>query len=439
MRICSIRPAKGRNVGFFFFWRSKVCSFEPLVRLRFSSNGIRPVSDEQKNNWANGPKPYDPHAYTRSGVCTPARSNDRTACPRPPSAPRHEFHDPEPIRPAGPGFYVVPYSMTAKDMFDSLFEDIPNSALGKFSDLNPDLDSYIKAGTLIVLSDLPSTFCTPEESKLMSAAREVKAALEPLTPEEANFMYRHRAEIEQFISGSSTWVGVSSTMMGKHLSELHSTLLAVEHLHQSSYRQHGHLRSPEFFAERKRLLTQLDNQLLRSTRLRNFTSFGDHDKLKTALGISSRSLVHHWNKAGAPGQIPGYATHVNAISRAAKYMKAGGYVGITLGGLSSILAVKEVCTAAPDSPACKKKKFTEGGKFMGSVTGGAAGGVGGGLAAGKICLGIAALTAPAGGSGGLVCGLVVVGGAGLGAWLGGEGGGKAGEFMGETIYEKALP
>jgi len=43
----------------------------------------------------------------------------------------------------------------------------------------------------------------------------------------------------------------------------------------------------------------------------------EYSKLKTALGISSRSLVHHWDKAGAPGQIPGYANHVNATSRAA--------------------------------------------------------------------------------------------------------------------------
>jgi hypothetical protein len=213
--------------------------------------------------------------------------------------------------------------MTAKDMFDTLFENIPNSALRKLSDLNPELDSYIKAGTMIVLSDLPSTICTPEETKLMSAAREVKAALESLTPEEADFMYHYRAEIEQIVSGSSTWMGVSSAMMGQHLAEIRKTLLEIERLHQDSYRKHGHLRSPEFFSARKRLLDQPNAQFLKSARLRNLTSFGDYNKLKTSLGISSRSLVHHWNKAGAPGQIPGDATHAESISRAAKYMKAG--------------------------------------------------------------------------------------------------------------------
>ena len=405
------------------------------------------MSDERKNNGFKDNNPYDPRAFSRAGVCPPARSNDRSMCtkPKPPPQytfenppPRHQY-SPEPVPLAGPGFYVVPYSMNAKEMFDTLFEDIPNSALLKFSDLNPDLDGFIKAGTLIILSDLPNNVCTPEEAKLMSAAREVKAALEPLTPEEADFMYLHRAEIEQFISGSSTWVGVSSAMLEQHLNKVRDTLQAVERLHQDSYRQQGHLKSPEFFAERKRLLTQLDDQLLRSTHLRNFTSFGDHHKLKTALGISSRSLVHQWDKVGAPGQIPGYATHVNAISRAAKYMKAGGYIGIGLGGLSSMLAIQEVCGADPDNPDCKRIKFTEGGKFMGSVAGGMMGGAAGGLTAGKLCVGIAALTAPAGGSGGLVCAIVATGIVGLGVWLGGEGGANAGELMGETIYEKTRP
>jgi hypothetical protein len=87
----------------------------------------------------------------------------------------------------------------------------------------------------------------------------------------------------------------------------------------------------------------------------------DYSKLKTALGISSKSLVHHWNQAGAPGQIPGYATHVDATSRAAKYMKAGGYIGIGIGGVSSLLAIQQVCSG-DSGAACEKIKFTEGGK-----------------------------------------------------------------------------
>ena len=93
----------------------------------------------------------------------------------------------------------------------------------------------------------------------------------------------------------------------------------------------------------------------------------------TDLGISSRSLVHHWGKAGAPCQIPGYATHVAATSRAAKYMTTGGYIGIGIRGVSSLLAIEQVCNGGSGA-ACEKIKFTEGGKFGMSTAGGAWGG-----------------------------------------------------------------
>lgn len=81
------------------------------------------------------------------------------------------------------------------------------------------------------------------------------------------------------------------------------------------------------------------------------------------------------------------------------------------------MKIQEVCNAAPDSPECKRIKFTEGGKFAGPVTGGMAGGAGGGFLAGQVCLVIGAATVD---SGGLVCGVIVVVGTGLGAWLGGR-------------------
>lgn len=49
----------------------------------------------------------------------------------------------------------------------------------------------------------------------------------------------------------------------------------------------------------------------------------DHLKLKTRW-VSSRSLVRHWKQAGTAGEIPGYATHIERVSRASKVIKAGG-------------------------------------------------------------------------------------------------------------------
>jgi len=328
------------------------------------------------------------------------------------------------------GFYVLPKSMTREALEATLFATPDPAVMSKFRALNPASDN-IKAGSLIVLSDPNNTSCTYQEAQLMQAAQQVNAAIDPLTPDEAEFMHRHAAEIAGFIGDTSTWLGVSAAVMEKHLTSLRDTLQAMERLHQDSYRQHGHLRSPQFFADRQRLLAQLDAHLLNSTRLRGQTTLGDHPKLKTALGISSRSLVHRWDKAGAPGQIPGYATHVDATSRAAKYMQAGGYIGIGIGGISSLLSIQAVCTS-DSKAACEKVRFTEGGKFVGSTFGGVAGVEIGKYVSGPICLALGVST----GVGGIVCAATLIG---AGAWVGSTYMGDGGELMGEILYEKTQP
>ncbi|MEB2519511.1 PAAR domain-containing protein [Pseudomonas sp. YuFO20] len=329
-----------------------------------------------------------------------------------------------------PGFYIVPKSTSREQLEADLFTLRDPAVMGKFKLLNPNLGD-VKAGSMIVLSDPYNSSCTYQEAQLMQAAQQVKAALDPLTPDEAEFMFRHGAEIASFTGDTSTVLGVSAAVMEKHLSRLRDTLQAMERLHQETYRQHGHLKSPQFFAERQRLLAQLDAHLLNSTRLRGQTTLGDHPKLKTALGISSRSLVHHWDKAGAPGQIPGYATHVNAISRAAKYMGTGGYIGIGIGGVSSLLAIQEVCVG-DSGAACKKVKFTEGGKFVGSTGGGILGARIGLASSGPICLALGVTT----GIGGVVCVATLVG---VAAWVGSTDGGEVGEVFGEALYEAMQP
>jgi hypothetical protein len=158
---------------------------------------------------------------------------------------------------------------------------------------------------------------------------------------------------------------------------------------------------------------------------------GKYCKLKTGYGIFSRSLVHHWDKAGAPGQIPGYANHVNSTSRAARYMTAGGYIGIGIGGVSSLLAVQEVCNGGSGA-ACEKVKFTEGGKFVGSTAGGFVGADIAQRASGPICLALGVST----GIGGVVCVATVIG---VGAWMGTGYFGESGEKLGEVFYEITQP
>ena len=200
------------------------------------------------------------------------------------------------------------------------------------------------------------------------------------------------------------------------------TLKRLESLHVETFQKNGKLQGADFFTERKVLLSQLDNGL--GPLVRKGVGIPDHPKLKSAMGISSRSLVHHWKKAGVSGGIPGYATHIQGVARASQYMKVGGFVGIGLGASASALKVKETCRVGTAAE-CQKVKFTEGGKFTGEVVGGALGALQVSQAQGLFGVGTI-------GVGGLICGLVVVGATTASA---GALAGNRGEKIGEKIYE----
>ncbi|KVV04192.1 MULTISPECIES: hypothetical protein [unclassified Pseudomonas] len=337
----------------------------------------------------------------------------------------------EPIfkpQPQEPGFYVVPKSTTGEKLKAALFSVQNPTVMSKFDALNPNLGK-INAGTMIVLSDPNNLQCTREEAMLMQVAAKANAVIKEMTPEEADFMVQHRNEIQTFTGYGSTSIGVGEAMFAKHLDDIKHLFKYIEALHVRTFEANGNLNSPDFFAERKRLLTQLDSHLTALTR--KSIGFPDHPNLKSALGISSRSLIHRWTAAGGADHIPGYATHIEGVSKAAKYLKYGGWIGTGIGGGASYVKVQNVCSAGKTEK-CRKIRFTESGGFLGTVAGGAGGGyllsgaIGGGLCAG--------LTVATGGVGGLVCGIVVVG---AGSFLGGFAGGMVGEIGGEVIYESA--
>ncbi len=336
--------------------------------------------------------------------------------------------------PQPPGFYIVPRSMSGEQVLARLFADAPHKHLvSRIKSLNPTFAKGFKAGEMVVLGNLINpTACLREEADLMAAAAKVRAALEPLSESEADFMAKHQAEIALMVGGASQSLGLSTDMLGNGLKQIDGTLRDIEFLHQREFATHGHLQSQQFFASRQQLYRQLDSQL-KATFLGKQLGLGSYPTLRQDLGISTRSLVHHWSRGGAPGQIPGYATHMDQIAKAAKYLRNGSYIGIALGGAASALKVQEVCQSG-ETQACQKIRFTETGSFAGALGGGSAAvSIASRLAAGPIC---AAIGLGSGGIGGVVCVLVVVGGASV---AGGAGGQAGGEWMGEFLYEQTRP
>lgn len=327
-----------------------------------------------------------------------------------------------------PGFYIVPRSMSFQHVLLELAEYDATLPISYLQRLNPTFEHGFKAGEIFVIGDPDyGDACTREEGELMAAAEHARRALAALDFAESDFMMRHQAEIAGLLSDASQSMGVGKDGLEQGLKQVKETLKKIEQLHQREFLQHGHLNSPGFFAERRQLLAALDKQL-KAAFLNKRLNLGGYEVLRKRLNISTKSLVHHWSKAGAPGKIPGYATYLEKVAKLGKYIKYGGYAAVGLGGASSYLKVQEVCRYG-EADACKKVRVTETGNFSGGVVGGHAGAVIGGTVVGGLC---AVITAGSAGVAAPICGILIVGGAG---YAGSKVGNALGEHMGEVIYE----
>jgi hypothetical protein len=325
-----------------------------------------------------------------------------------------------------PGFYIVPKSTTREQLEASLFTLRDPAVMGKFKLLNPNLGD-VKAGSMIVLSDPSNYQCTREEALLMDVAARTNQILETLSPEEADFMVQHRDAIQTFLTYGSDAIGIGASILHNNLENVRETLKKIEALHQHSFLRDGHLSSPTFLAERQKLLTQLDTHLTSLTR--KGIGFPDHPNLNRAMFLSPPSLVHRWTEAGGVGQMPGYATHLEGVARASKYLKYGGWVGTAIGGGASAMKVQDVCRAG-NAEACQRVKFTETGSFAGGIfAGSVTGALLSGSSVGYLCVGLGIAT---GGIAAATCGILVVG---AGSYAGGKFGEMGGEIIGDVVYD----
>lgn len=364
--------------------------------------------------------PVQPVASATSHPTTP-RSSGFMPAPNP-QVPMHGNS----TQPVDPGFYIVPRSTTGEQLEASLFTLRDPAVMGKFKLLNPNLRD-VKAGSMIVLSDPNNFQCSREEALLMDVAARTNQVLETLSPQEADFMMQHRDVIQTFLSYGSGAIGVGASIFKSNLDNVGSALRDIEVLQQATLQRDGHLRSPAFFAERQRLLAQLNSHMTALTR--KGIGFPQHINLKKMLGISSQSLVHHWTNASPAGQIPGHATHLEGVARASKYVQYGGWLGTAVGGGASAAKVQDVC-AAGNSEACRRIRLTESGSFtVGVAAGMATGRILTAPVVGGLCV---ALGVPTGGFLTLACSIVAVG---AGSYAGGTLGEMSGEFIGEAIYE----
>lgn len=321
-----------------------------------------------------------------------------------------------------PGYCIVQQPGTL-DFQARLLFNIPNSDAARyFMQVNSDAQ-WSKPGQMLIL-DVPGSNNSVQLKQLQLAKKKVNGALADLNSGEANFFNQHFSTIAAVTNFMDKSLGVVADAGEKYFSEIEKKLKSIELAYQNQYRAQGTLISQQFFVERQSLFSELDGLLNKLSRLT--LKMKPYNELKHALGLSSRSIVHEWSTAGV-ASIRGYSTYIDNASKAARFLKAGGWLAIGFAGANTTNEVYNACTAGREQ-SCSKVAVKKYSSFGASLAGGIYGGKYGAMAGAGVCVALGVAT---GGVGLLACSIV---GAAAGGYVGGEIAGGATEYMMDKIW-----
>lgn len=321
-----------------------------------------------------------------------------------------------------PGYCIVQQPGTLDFQARLLFNNPNSDAARYFMQVNSDMQ-WSKPGQMLIL-DAPGSNNAVQLKQLQLAKNKVNGALADLNSGEANFFNHHFSTIAAVTNFMDKSLGVVADAGEKYFSEIEKKLKSIELAYQNQYSAQGTLISQQFFVERQRLFSELDGLLNKLSRLT--LKMKPYNELKHALGLSSRSIVHEWSTAGV-ASIRGYSTYVDNASKAARFLKAGGWLAIGFAGANTTNEVYNACTTGREQ-SCTKVAVKKYSSFGASLAGGIYGGKYGAMAGAGVCVALGVAT---GGVGLLACSIV---GAAAGGYVGGEIAGGATEYMMDKIW-----
>jgi len=321
-----------------------------------------------------------------------------------------------------PGYCIVQQPGTLDFQARLLFNNPNSDAARYFMQVNSDAQ-WSKPGQMLIL-DVPGSNNSVQLKQLQIAKKKVNSALADLNSGEANFFNQHFSTIAAVTNFMDKSLGVVADAGEKYFSDIERKLKSIEVAYQNQYRTQGTLISQQFFVERQRLFSELDGLLNKLSRLT--LKMKPYDELKHALGLSSRSIVHEWSTAGV-ASIRGYSTYIDNASKAARFLKAGGWLAIGFAGANTTNEVYNACTVGREQ-SCAKVAVKKYSSFGASLAGGIYGGKYGAMAGAGVCVALGVAT---GGVGLLACSIV---GAAAGGYVGGEIAGGATEYMMDKIW-----
>lgn len=326
-------------------------------------------------------------------------------------------------------FYIADRDSTIPDALFTLYQSPTPATEAHFRRVNQHLkNDRVHTGQMVIITPENPNRCTIWEQELALAAREADAERERMTAKEREVLAKHFSLIGNAASYSGTMYGWTSTYFDQKKRHVERVLKRIEELYQTTYDKTGALKGSQFFARRRALLLQVDTTINGMFERRLFGQDIHANRIKSNLGLSSKSIVHQWNSLGQSGDITGFQTNYKRVTNTARSFSRLGYLAIALDVSASASAIAEACAIEPDSTYCQRTKYRQNGRAAGSIVGGSAGGFLGSYGACNLIFG-----AGSAGTSFLWCTIV----AGMaGGYIGSNVGSKFGKETANTVYNK---
>jgi hypothetical protein len=327
-------------------------------------------------------------------------------------------------------FHIVETDTAIKDLVHLFYASPTELNRQHFRLVNSHLKGDIaRPGQIVLVSPGNASQCTEAEILFNQVALEVDAELTTMNKQEAEILAKRYDLINSTASYSGLLLGISNTYWSKHTDRIKGVLESIEKDYVKTYNRTGKLNSQAFLQLRQMKFQEL-NQLI--GRMFDMKQWGlQSGNMKQVLGLSTKSILHNWRTpSGSAQNIPGYGQHYREMSKLAKTLKRVGYLGIALDGVQSVAEIQKACSVPDRANNCTKTKFTEGGRFAGSVVGGTLGGFAGSYLACNAVFGV-----PSGASSLLWCGIVT---GAVGGYVGGKYGSGFGKDLGDLLYNTTV-
>ncbi|WFW59556.1 PAAR domain-containing protein [Citrobacter freundii] len=360
-----------------------------------------------------------------------------------PYCPTEAEEDKPPRETVDAGFCVLPYEAKPSTYEPYIFVNPPDGTRELYHKLNPDMKK--QPGSILIVVD-PEKQDQQQIEALQKARDRIDKALAPLTLQDAKLLHDNRGAVDAFsyqlfgnyLGNAGDSFGYISEIGKSCYEEIKQILIEIQELYKDTYTHNkGIISGEEFFGQRARLFEKLNVILNKFSK--THLNLEEYNSIKKALGLSTSSIMHKWDKTGVDN-IEGYAKYIENSAKLVKLMKTVGFVGIGLDFAGYTSNIYDACAKGRES-ACKKAAITEYSKFGFKQASSMLTGLAAGRAANVVCTWVLGLsTIEAGGVGAALCfatgvGVTIASGK-IAEKYGEDAGEKLGNYVGDhIIYE----